>query len=100
MTNEELDRMAAEVVFKWVPEEYPAFRPTTDWADAGMILDRMRELGWDMRMLIGHGERYASFWKPGSPDYKTYFASIEPGISVQRAITIAAIRALGGTVDA
>ena len=96
MTKEEMDNLAAECVMGWPPEEHMHydFTPSANWDHAGMILDRMRELGWKVGFSDMHntaGETHVWFRKGVSRG-----RAFDP--IAQSAITFAAVNAVRGEV--
>lgn len=103
LTLAELNALVAEKVMEWTAfrfyrDHYGEYvgriddwRPTTDWRDAGRVIDRMRELGWWLELEQTEEEEFtACYWKE----------SRSPADTISRthplAITLAALAALTG----
>ncbi len=86
MSNRDLDAAVARTVFATAgtPERY-----STTWQGAGLILDRMRELGWKTEMNVLPDLVGVTFERQGTVGLGK--APIAP-----RAIAIAAVMACGG----
>ena len=64
------------------------------WAGMGSVVERMRELGWELTLhVFSDGNGWAKFHKPGCrPNY-------EEGDTPQMAVVLGALRALGVNPD-
>lgn len=70
-----IDRQIAEVVMGWTFEDDLHYRdhadcyvtdgrpflPSSNWADAGLVVEKMRERGWEMVLNVVHNSSRAKF---------------------------------------
>lgn len=107
MNNAEIDRLVAEKVMGWKIQEkirgYPDlfehgrivsdWEPTVEWNDAGQVVDRMKELGYFVSITC------SIIWDVEFIDKTGRIKNYCIDDSVQRAICLAALKAVGVEVE-
>ena len=114
LSDSDLTRLAATAVMGWIVENsrggqyyndpssdinHPWVRdwsPLTDWRAAGEIVDEMRADGWHcLTMAVSGGENLCDYYRRADDKRKTN----DPRETMPRAITIAALLALGAVTQ-
>jgi Phage ABA sandwich domain len=96
MTDQELDKLAAEKVMGWPADPLGGvpvrdWEPTRELSDAWMLVEKMGALGWYFGIYNFHveGQSWRVEIMKGSAHYQ------REDESIARAITLAALRAVG-----
>lgn len=90
LTLAELNALVAEKLDIEIPKSF-SWSPTTDWRDAGRVIDRMRELGWRLHLAHRDDGPWVAHWRKSLPVPLPAIAK-----KAQRAICLAALAARTG----